>query len=54
MKKVNQDKADQLEKFLTELLLTCGGKCENCALENVCDMIDVLNLNLRFTVISDT
>ncbi|MGL6186309.1 MAG: hypothetical protein ACRC1T_13155 [Clostridium chrysemydis] len=47
MKKVNQDKADKLEKFLTELLRTCGGKCQNCALENVCDYLDLVNLNIN-------
>lgn len=50
MKRVNQDKADQLEKFLTELFLTCGGKCENCALENVCDYLDIVNLNINSNI----
>lgn len=50
MKKVNQDKADELQKYLTELLHTCGGKCEICALENVCDYLDIVNLNINSNI----
>lgn len=50
MEKVNQDKADELHKYLIELLNTCGGECEKCALENVCDYLDIVNLNINSNI----
>lgn len=42
IRKNNQDKADELEKFINDLVTSCGGECKNCALENICDDLDVI------------
>lgn len=47
MRKNNQGKANELSKFLNDLFNSCGGDCKNCALENVCDDLDVLNFHIQ-------
>lgn len=47
MRKNNQDRADELEKFIKDLFTSCGGECENCALENICDDLDVMSFHVN-------
>lgn len=47
MEKNNQEKANELEKFLNELFNSCGGECKNCALENICDDLDVISFHVN-------
>lgn len=46
VKKVNMDKAKELHDLIAETLKTCGGKCEQCVLEDICDDLDVLSFQL--------
>lgn len=47
MRKKNQDKANELDKFITDLFHSCGGDCKNCALENICDDLDILSFHIN-------
>lgn len=47
MRKKNQDKANELDKFITDILHSCDGDCENCALENICDDLDILSFHIN-------
>lgn len=47
IRKNNQDKADELENFIINLLNSCGGDCKNCALENICDDLDVISFHIN-------
>lgn len=47
MGKINQDKANDLSKFLEDLFKSCGGECKNCALENICDDLDIINFHIQ-------
>ncbi len=46
--KNNQDKANELFKFLTDLYNSCGGECEECSLNNVCDDLDIIKFHIKF------
>ena len=46
MEKLNKDKADKLHNVITEILTTCGGECEKCVLEDICDDLDILSFHL--------
>ena len=46
--KNNQDKANELFKFLTNLYNSCGGECEECSLNNVCDDLDIIKFHIKF------
>ncbi|NKF08821.1 hypothetical protein J1C67_19315 (plasmid) [Clostridium gasigenes] len=46
MDKLNQDKANKLHDLITEILNTCGGECDKCVLEDVCDDLDILSFQL--------
>lgn len=46
--KNNQDKANKLYKFIIDLYNSCGGKCEECSLNNVCDDLDILTFHIKY------
>jgi len=42
----NKDKAKRLSDLIYEVLSTCGGNCEKCALQKICDDLDILYFQL--------
>lgn len=45
-KTLNTDKAKELHEVISNVLKTCGGDCDKCILEDVCDDLDVLTFRL--------
>lgn len=42
----NKEKAKKLADLIHETLSTCGGNCKKCALQNICDDLDILYFKL--------
>lgn len=45
-KTLNKDKAESLDNAIYDIFNSCGGNCDKCVLEDVCDDLESLKFKL--------